>query len=211
MDRGCRVVSATDPTAVDLGFLDQSHYFSIQVVPQLSSRGWVDPVPDPLLLRKFGSAGNRTRDIWISSQELWPLDHRGGPLYIVTSQPIVGLRRDRVIGKWRHGHSPRRKRNGEAPLGYLGRIALRREQCDMSTHCWVAQQGLRNRALLRASSVNETSAQARWRHTSGVSECHVCLRGCQETSRHLVRLQREWETWRNSTVKRLVRPLPGYR
>jgi hypothetical protein len=33
----------------------------------------VDPVPDPLLLRKSGSAGNRTRD-------LWPLDHRGGSI-----------------------------------------------------------------------------------------------------------------------------------
>jgi hypothetical protein len=38
----------------------------------------VDPVPDPLLLRKFGSAGNRTRDLWICSQELQSLDHRGG-------------------------------------------------------------------------------------------------------------------------------------
>jgi hypothetical protein len=66
------------PTAVNLGFIDRSRYFSIQVAPQLSSRGWVDPVPDPLLLRKSGSAGNRTRDLWISSQELWPLDHRGG-------------------------------------------------------------------------------------------------------------------------------------
>jgi hypothetical protein len=36
----------------------------------------VDPVPDPLLLRKSGSAGNRPRDI--CSQKLWPLDHRGG-------------------------------------------------------------------------------------------------------------------------------------
>jgi hypothetical protein len=42
----------------------------IQVAPQLSLRGWVDPVPDPLLLRKSGSAGNRTRDLWICSQEL---------------------------------------------------------------------------------------------------------------------------------------------
>jgi hypothetical protein len=38
-----------------------------QVAPQLYSRGWVDPVPDPLLdfllffPRKSGSAGNRTR------------------------------------------------------------------------------------------------------------------------------------------------------
>jgi hypothetical protein len=34
-DRGCRVVSATDP---------RSRYFSIQVAPQLSSRGLVYPV-----------------------------------------------------------------------------------------------------------------------------------------------------------------------
>jgi hypothetical protein len=38
----------------------------------------VDPVPDPLFLRKSGSAGNRPRELWICSQELWPLDHRGG-------------------------------------------------------------------------------------------------------------------------------------
>jgi len=38
------------------------------------SRGWVDPVPDPLLLRKSGSAGDRTRDLCIRSQKLWPLD-----------------------------------------------------------------------------------------------------------------------------------------
>jgi hypothetical protein len=66
------------PTAVNLVFLDRSRYFSIQVASQLSPRGWVDPVPDPLLLRKFGSAGNRTRGFWICSQELSLLDHRGG-------------------------------------------------------------------------------------------------------------------------------------
>ena len=38
----------------------------------------MEPVPDPLLLRKSGSAGNRTRDLCICSQKLWPLDHRGG-------------------------------------------------------------------------------------------------------------------------------------
>jgi len=38
----------------------------------------VDPVPDPLKLRKSGSAGDRTRDLCISSQKLWLLDHRGG-------------------------------------------------------------------------------------------------------------------------------------
>jgi hypothetical protein len=61
--------------AMDLGFLDQSHYFFIQVAPHLSSQGWVDPVPDPLLLRKSGSARNGTQDLWVCSQELWPLDH----------------------------------------------------------------------------------------------------------------------------------------
>jgi hypothetical protein len=38
----------------------------------------VDPVPDPMLLRKCGSAGNRTQDPWVSSQELCLLDYRGG-------------------------------------------------------------------------------------------------------------------------------------
>jgi hypothetical protein len=69
------------PTAVNLGFLDQSRYCFIQVAPQLPSRGWVDPVPDPLLLRKSVRAGNRNRDLWICSQKLWPLDHRGGLLH----------------------------------------------------------------------------------------------------------------------------------
>jgi hypothetical protein len=67
------------PTSVNPGFLDRSRYSFIQVAPQLSSWGWVDPVPDPLLLRKLGRAGNRTRNLWICSQKLWPLDHRGGP------------------------------------------------------------------------------------------------------------------------------------
>jgi hypothetical protein len=34
----------------NLGFLDRSRYF-FQVAPQLYSRGWVDPVPDPQLRR----------------------------------------------------------------------------------------------------------------------------------------------------------------
>jgi hypothetical protein len=50
-------------TVVNLSFLDRSRYFFFQIVPHLSSRGRVDPVPDPLLLRKSGGAGNRTRDL----------------------------------------------------------------------------------------------------------------------------------------------------
>jgi hypothetical protein len=60
-DRGCHVVSVMDPYGRILGFLNQSPYFFFQVAPQLYSRGWVNPVPDPLLFRKSGSAGNRTR------------------------------------------------------------------------------------------------------------------------------------------------------
>jgi len=60
-------------------------YF-IQVAPQLTSWGWVYPVPDPLPLRKSGSAGNWTQDLCICSQKLWPLDHRGGLRgYIIVS------------------------------------------------------------------------------------------------------------------------------
>jgi hypothetical protein len=75
-DRGCRVVSTADPHGRVLGFLDWGNYYFFQVAPQLYSRGLVDPVPDPLLLRKSGSAWNRTWDLWICSQE--PTDHRGG-------------------------------------------------------------------------------------------------------------------------------------
>jgi hypothetical protein len=43
----------------------------LQVAPQLYSRGWVYPVPDPLLF--FGSAGNRTRDPGsVAKNSYWP-------------------------------------------------------------------------------------------------------------------------------------------
>jgi hypothetical protein len=41
-------------------FSRQQPLLFYQVAPQLYSRGWVDPVPDPLLIFS-GSAGNRTR------------------------------------------------------------------------------------------------------------------------------------------------------
>jgi len=58
----------------------------------------VDPVPDPLLLRKSGSAGDRTRDLCICSQKLWPLDHRGGQSNITGY--IILTRRFRPHGHW---------------------------------------------------------------------------------------------------------------
>jgi hypothetical protein len=72
---GANVVSVTNPYGRILGFLDRSRYYCFQVAPQLYSRGWVDPVPDPLLFFLVVS-GNRTRDLRICSQELWPLVHR---------------------------------------------------------------------------------------------------------------------------------------
>jgi hypothetical protein len=60
-DRECHVVIVTDPYDRILGFLDRSRYIFFQVAPMLYSRGCVDPVPDPLLLRKSGSSGNRTQ------------------------------------------------------------------------------------------------------------------------------------------------------
>jgi hypothetical protein len=56
-----RVFSAADPYGRNLAFLDRSNYFFFQVTFQLHSRGRVDPVPDPQLLRKSCTAGNRTR------------------------------------------------------------------------------------------------------------------------------------------------------
>jgi hypothetical protein len=56
----------------------------------------MDPVPDPLLLWKSGSAGNRTRDLWICSQEFWPLEHKGGlcnvTMLINWYIPVLNLR-----------------------------------------------------------------------------------------------------------------------
>jgi hypothetical protein len=72
-DRGCCVVSATNSHSRILGFLNRIRYYFFQVA-ELYSRGWVDPVLDPLLIRKSGSTGNRTWDLWICSQELWSLD-----------------------------------------------------------------------------------------------------------------------------------------
>jgi hypothetical protein len=59
-------------------FIRMEPLLFIEVVLQLSSRGSVNPVPDPLLLIKCGSIGNRTWDLWICSQALSSLGHRHG-------------------------------------------------------------------------------------------------------------------------------------
>jgi hypothetical protein len=51
----------------------------------------MDPVPDSLLPRKYGSAGNLIQDLWICSQELWPLDQGGGPHFHIQTSGIYNL------------------------------------------------------------------------------------------------------------------------
>jgi hypothetical protein len=51
-------------TAFNLSFLDRGRYFSFKLLLIYPHKGWADTVPDPLLLRKCSSAGNRTRDLW---------------------------------------------------------------------------------------------------------------------------------------------------
>jgi CBS-domain-containing membrane protein len=46
-DRGCHVISITDPYGRILGFLGQSRYIFFQVAPQLYSRGSVDHILKP--------------------------------------------------------------------------------------------------------------------------------------------------------------------
>jgi hypothetical protein len=49
----------------------------------------VDPIPDPLLLRKSGIAGNRTRDLCDCNQKLSALDPRGGLKYVQTCTKVT--------------------------------------------------------------------------------------------------------------------------
>jgi hypothetical protein len=106
------VVRATVTCGRILGFLYRSRYYFSQVALQLYSQGRVDPVPDPLLLRKSGSAGNRILDLWICSQELWPLDHRGGIHYSFTGwiKQHISFNRSKINSYFIELRGERRKR-----------------------------------------------------------------------------------------------------
>ena len=45
------------PSTLISVFLTEFRYFSHQATSQFASRGWVDPVPDPILLEKFHVLG----------------------------------------------------------------------------------------------------------------------------------------------------------
>jgi hypothetical protein len=69
-------------------FLNWNRYYFFQVPSQLYSRGWVDPVPDPLLLRS-GSSGTRMRTSGSVARNSWPLDHRDSLGMAVTDQNLT--------------------------------------------------------------------------------------------------------------------------
>jgi hypothetical protein len=121
-DRGCRVVSATNPHG-------RKSRFS-RPKPLLSHSSSLDPVPDPLLL-------------WICSQELWPLDHRGSPETACKKKKLGKQKgrererkgevlRDTIFGGskklyfrfWRFAGSARQRVWSEFILYYVGRATL---------------------------------------------------------------------------------------
>ena len=71
------------PSSLMSTFLIRSAY--CQVATQLSSQGWVGPVADLIHVLNCGSAGNRSRDLLVSSQIRWLLDQWSGRMtYIGT-------------------------------------------------------------------------------------------------------------------------------
>jgi hypothetical protein len=71
-------------------FSRQEPLLFYQVAPHLYSRGWVDPVPDPLLF--FWQCRESIPGLRICSQKLWPPDHRGGrPLCIIAIISLVNI------------------------------------------------------------------------------------------------------------------------
>jgi hypothetical protein len=123
MSRGLR---GGTPTAVNLSFLDRSCYFFSVVALHLSSRGWVDPVPDWLLLRKSSSAGKWTRALWdCSPGTLTTIPHKRSSIgvseqkilhgtvrkYFYCSRHYLGLHFDKGL-TWRTHIFAKRKQRG---------------------------------------------------------------------------------------------------
>jgi hypothetical protein len=98
-------------------FYRQQPLLFYQVASQLYSRGWVDPVPDPLLFS--GSAGNRTRGLRICSQELWSLDHRGGRQFIITFKNVTLKFRRSFCISWLWCLQSQQNFNALTPFNFL--------------------------------------------------------------------------------------------
>jgi hypothetical protein len=74
---GCRVVSVMGSHCCYSRFSRVESLFVIHVALSCPHKAERNPIPDILLLTTFRSAWNRTRDLWVCSQELRTLDHRG--------------------------------------------------------------------------------------------------------------------------------------
>jgi hypothetical protein len=79
--RGWNVVSVKNPYGHIFGFLDRSRYFFFQVAPHFTH----------YFSENLVATGIEPRPL-ICSQELWPLDHRGGHIDIIMYK-IYGCRR----------------------------------------------------------------------------------------------------------------------
>jgi hypothetical protein len=113
--RGCHVVSATDPYGRILDLLNRSRYFFFQVAPQLSSRGWADPVPDLLLLSKSGSPGNVMPHV---------------PSYIVSTLKLVS--------GWPRAHTHVYRRHTTQPLPMHLQLTKHARYTGLHHHrCWI--------------------------------------------------------------------------
>jgi hypothetical protein len=82
----------------------------------------VEHVPDPLLLRKPGSTGNRIRDLRICSQELWPLDHSK---YYLSNLELFQWKQQ-VGSKYSNDF---RTLNTVCALSYVGRVGSKYLSC----------------------------------------------------------------------------------
>jgi hypothetical protein len=82
------MVSVTNPYGRNLGFLDTSRNFFFQVAPQLYSRGWVDPVPVPLLLRNPVEPGIEPGPLELKSRTLTTIPQRRS-LNIISGSKIL--------------------------------------------------------------------------------------------------------------------------
>jgi hypothetical protein len=91
----------------------------------------VDPVPDPLLHRKFGSAENRTRDLWACSQELRPVDHRE---IVPTFLSVVCTRVMTVLNRFAKS-SPIKIRGTAFCVSHLEQYYICTVPCIFQLHC----------------------------------------------------------------------------
>jgi hypothetical protein len=78
VDKGCHVVSVTDPYGRILGFIDRSRYFFLQVALQLYSRRRMNPGP---ALTCWARSGDVMNFLWGTDKPIelsWVLNKRQG-------------------------------------------------------------------------------------------------------------------------------------